>query len=146
MKTNVAEKEIVNFFLRYYESNKFYFIEEVPVFVQSVDVVKVSKKFRTITAIEFKTNKWEKAIQQVLAEALVFDYLEISILQPKRTTTCQRIEEKCQQYGIGLYYVNIEENKVVHRIKPVRNKGLWPTQRKATKKYLEERIKNDGKN
>lgn len=146
MKNNIAERDVVDIFLNNQKNEKYFFIEEVPVFLQSVDVVKVSKRMKTITAIEFKTKKWEKAIEQVLAEELVFDYLEIAIVFPKRETTRQRVEIKCQEHGIGLYYVDMLQNKVIHKIKPKRNKSLWPTQRKAIKAYLQERLTDDRNN
>ena len=143
---NIAEKEVINIFLNNQKKDEYFFIEEVPVFAQSVDIVKVSKKFKTITAIEFKTVKWEKALEQVLAEELVFDYLEIAILKPKRESTCKRVEMKCCEYGVGLYYIDALKNKVTHKVRPKRNKGLWPTQRKVIKRYLQERLTNGGNN
>lgn len=138
----ITEQNVVNLFIEKHKNDGYIYIEEVPVFCRSVDVVKLSPEMRTMTAIEFKTTNWQRAIEQVLDVALVFDFLEIALLPPKRECTKQAIMDECYKYGLGLYFVDIDKGKIIHALKPKSNQELWKTHRAVIKNYISARLNN----
>lgn len=119
-----------------------YFVREVPLFAKSVDLVKVDRERQLITAIEFKTTKWKKAVLQVLGSAITFDYLEICVLKPATVKCQEAIIKHCQSQGIGLYFIDNETKKIEHILKPIHRIGIWEIQRNQIMQYLEEQKQN----
>lgn len=125
MKNNsLTENEMVELFLAFFKDKSKY-IREVPVFAKSVDLVQIDLDNHYITAIEFKKNKWRKAILQVLGSAIVFDYLEICILRPATEKCRLQISEECRKQGVGLYFLNRDTNELEHVVKPIHRSHIW---------------------
>lgn len=120
-----------------------HYVREVPLFAKSVDLVRIDEKTTQITAIEFKTTKWRKAILQVLGSAIVFDFLEICVLKPATEKCQQLIINECKRYGIGLYFLDNQTKLISHDVEPANRDGIWEIQRNQIIEYLKERIAND---
>jgi hypothetical protein len=138
----ITEKKMVKKFLSN-EKNQYCnrYVEEVPVFAKSIDLVRIDLHNNYITAIEFKTTKWRKAIDQVLGAAIAFDFLEICVLRP-RTEKCQEsIMDTCKDYGIGLFFIDPIAYIIEHKIEPIHCNGVWERQRLQILQYLNGRLK-----
>ena len=143
MRTNLmTELAMVDEFVSQASYSEHY-VREVPVFAKSVDLVRIDTKTMQITAIEFKTTKWRKAMLQVLGSAIVFDYLEICILKPATEKCRQSIIEECKRNGIGLYFLDNQTKHISHEVEPANRDGVWEIQRNQIIEYLKERIAND---
>lgn len=143
MKTNLMiENAMVDKFVL--QASPFeHYVREVPLFAKSVDLVKVDTRTMQITAIEFKTTKWRKAMLQVLGSAIVFDYLEICVLKPVTEKCQQTIIQECKNNGIGLYFIDNQTKIISHDVEPVNRDGIWEIQRNQIIEYLKERIANE---
>jgi hypothetical protein len=116
------------------------FVKEVPVFAKSVDLVRLDKSKKLISAIEVKTSKWRKAMAQVLGSAIVFDFLEICVLRPV-TEQCRKIIiEDCKSNGVGLYFINGETKEIEHMVNPLHRSDIWGIQHERIMEYIAGRI------
>jgi len=134
----ITEKNMVNKFIsdkKKQDCNRY--VKEVPVFAKSIDLVKIDMQNNYISAIEFKTTKWRKAIEQVLEAATAFDFLEICVLRP-RTEKCEEsIVGTCKDRGIGLFFIDPIAHVIEHKIEPIHCNGVWEIQRLQVIRYLE---------
>lgn len=142
--SQITELDMVNIFLELHQYKTYRFITEVPVYSRCVDVVSYNRNRCTISAIEFKKNKWKDAIQQVLRVANSFDFIEICILKPSHASLMQEIKNICENNGIGVYFLDEEKRKVEHIVKPKKTTTMWKLQKKEVLKYLNGRIEKDG--
>ena len=134
----IRESAMVDLFLKQYSHVADYY-KEVPVFAKSVDLVKMDRNKKTISAIEFKTNKWKDAESQALRSAIAFDYLYICLLKPA-TVECQNsIINECQNQGIGLYFLCCTTMQFELAVEAVHRKEIWDIQHKHIYTYLENR-------
>lgn len=129
MEINISEEEQRQYFLNWFNEKEIQLECEVPVFCRSVDLVAYDNKKNQITAIEFKTRNWKRAIEQVLSISNSFDFLEICIRKPFTKETQKNIIEYCSNYGIGVYFFDIERRKFEHVLLPLKVKKIWNTQK-----------------
>ncbi len=115
---------------------------EVPVFCRSIDLVMHNKKDQTVSAIEFKTTNWKKAIKQVLEVSISFDYLEVCIVEPKTEKTKNQIMETCSTFGIGLYFFNQDTISFSYTVKSQKVNDRWELQKRQLVNILGEGDKN----
>jgi len=140
MRTNIiTEREMIDTFLCKVAGN-FAFVIEVPVFAKSVDLVKIDKNTNLISAIEFKTTKWRKAMAQALGAAIVFDFLEICIIRPVTEKCRLLIMDECQQNGVGLYFLDSVTKEIEHIVAPLTRSEVWGIQHEQILQYLMRRI------
>lgn len=142
MTSLLTEKTMVDEFVAHVPPVEYY-VREVPLFAKSVDLVKINAKTSQITAIEFKTTKWRKALLQVLGSVTVFDYLEICILKPATERCRQLIIQECKRNGIGLYFFDNQTKRISHDLQPNNNDEIWEIQHNQLIEYLKERLANE---
>lgn len=130
-------------FINQFSKNDLFLFQEVPVFSRSVDLVSHDMYNQTISAIEFKTTNWKRAIQQVLEVSLSFDFLEICVIEPKSLQTIQKVIDSCRAYGIGLYFFNQENESFTRYLESKKVEQIWDLQKKSIIKYLGEKVKNE---
>ncbi len=131
-----SEEEQRTLFIKQYCKEKTLLYCEVPVFCRSVDLVKYNSIDETISAIEFKTNNWRRAIDQVLRVSMSFDFLEICVLDPKTEKSRNSIIETCTQLGIGLYLFNQEYIIFNYIVTPEKVQKIWEIQKNQVLDYL----------
>ena len=137
MNEKITEEKMTYLFIKNFDRKGQQLISEVPVFAKSVDMVNYNRKENTITAIEFKQTKWKKAIEQVLALSIAFDFLEICILE---TQKCKNtIIEECKNRGIGLYFIDTEKEKISHEVMPINKIDIWQLQKLEILSYISMR-------
>ena len=129
---------MVDSFLKSSHFRSSHLYTEVPVFSRCVDVVVLTNK-NQISAIEFKRDKWREAIDQVLRVATSFDYLEICVFKPQHEELKKDILSTCSFMGIGVYFINPTNMKILKVLKPKKNKKVWKIQKKIVIEYLEDK-------
>lgn len=117
---------------------------EIPVFCRSVDLVRHDIIGQTISAIEFKTTNWKRAIEQVLEVSISFDFLEICIIEPKTNKAKSQIIDSCSNLGIGLYFFNQESTTFSHTVESQKVKNSWGLQKKSVMRFIRE-VDNNGR-
>jgi hypothetical protein len=117
--------------------------QEVPVFSRSVDLVSHDMQNQTISAIEFKTTNWKRAIQQVQEVSLSFDFLEICIIEPKTCETIQKVVNDCKEKGIGLYFFNQDDGSFIKYLESQKVERIWELQKKSIIRYIGEKTENE---
>ena len=91
MENKISEEEQRRLFINHWHDKDVQLVCEVPVFCRSVDLVKYNQKARAVTAVEFKTHNWKRALEQVISTSVSFDYLEICVQKPKTTKAQEKI-------------------------------------------------------
>ena len=138
LKKSISEQSMVDSFLKSSHFRSSHLYTEVPVFSRCVDVVVLTNK-NQISAIEFKRDKWREAIDQVLRVATSFDYLEICVFKPQHEELKKDILSTCSFMGIGVYFINPTNMKILKVLKPKKNKKVWKIQKKIVIEYLEDK-------
>jgi hypothetical protein len=132
-----SEQYMVNQCYSYFKSHYSQVFLEVPVFSGSADMIIIDQK--GITAVEFKINDWQRAVNQAYKHLLAVDYAYICIPVPKTIETRARIEEVVVNSGLGLFYFNINSEQPVLLAKSAPNSSqVWIT----AKQNLLERLEN----
>ena len=129
MKNNITEEEQRKSFISNWDENDTKLICEVPVFCRSVDLVKYNRVQNTVSAIEFKTKNWKRAVEQVMSTAISFDYVEICIRKPKTKKAQDSIIECCINMGVGVYFFDSDELKFEHVVLPQKVEKMWSVQK-----------------
>lgn len=129
MEINISEEEQRKYFLDKWKEKDTQFICEVPVFCRSIDLVKYNCKKNTVSAIEFKTKNWKRAVEQVMSTAISFDFVEICVRKPKTIKTQETIKEYCQTVGVGIYFFDTNALDFEHILKPKRVEKIWSVQK-----------------
>ena len=111
MKNKISEEEQRQLFISLWHDHNVQLVCEVPVFCRSVDLVKYNQKERAVTAVEFKTHNWKRAIEQVISTAVSFDYLEICVQKPKTQKVQEKIIKRCGELGVGIYFMESEKQQ-----------------------------------
>ena len=111
---------------------------EVPVFARSVDLVEFDKETKELSAFEFKINDWKRALNQLNKVESCFDYLILCIPLPKTKTCMTRIENACNETGIGLFYWDRMDDVFIHACTERRTSGIWDYQKSHIIDYLLE--------
>ena len=106
-------------------------------FCRSVDLVKYNQKEQAVTAVEFKTHNWKRALEQVISTAVSFDYLEICVQKPKTRTAQEKIINTCGEYGVGIYFMEKERQQFEHILLPQRVKRMWQVQKTQVIRFIE---------
>lgn len=78
-----------------------------------------------MTAVEFKTHNWKRANEQVISTAVSFDYLEICVQKPKTQKVQEKIIERCGELGVGIYFMESENQQFEHVLLPQKVKKMW---------------------
>lgn len=138
MGNKITEEEQRQLFIDNWKNKTVQLVCEVPVFCRSVDLVKYDKKRKTVTAVEFKTHNWKRAIEQVISTAVSFDYLEICIQKPKTKKTQNSILDMCKELGIGLYFFEIESQRFEYILQPQKVDKIWKVQKTQVIKFIEK--------
>lgn len=138
MENKIAEEEQRQLFIDNWKNKTVQLVCEVPVFCRSVDLVKYDKKRKIVTAVEFKTHNWKRAIEQVISTAVSFDYLEICIQKPKTKKTQNNILDTCKKLGIGLYFFEIESQKFEYALQPQKVDKIWNVQKTQVIEFIEK--------
>ncbi len=129
MENNISEEEQRKYFIMNWSEMDTQLICEVPVFCRSVDLVKYNKLKNTVSAIEFKTKNWKRAVEQVMSTAISFDYVEICIRKPKTKKAQDTIIEYCSKMGIGVYFFLVNDFKFEHAVLPQKVDTIWNVQK-----------------
>ena len=138
MENNISEEQQRQCFIEQWEDEKIDLVCEVPVFCRSVDLVVYDKEHSVITSIEFKTQKWKKAVEQVVSTAIAFDYMEICIRKPKTEASQQRIIEYCRKMGVGVYFFDTTSKTFEHTLLPQKVQKIWNVQKKQVIEFVEK--------
>ena len=96
---------------------------------RSIDLVKYNSKKNTVSAIEFKTKNWKRAVEQVMSTAISFDFVEICVRKPKTVKAQETIKEYCQTVGVGIYFFDTNALNFEHILKPERVEKIWNVQK-----------------
>lgn len=137
MEINISEEEQRELFLKSWKEDV-QLICEVPVFCRSVDLVKYNKDENTVTAIEFKTKNWKRAIEQVMSTAISFDYVEICIRKPKTQKAQENVLQHCSIMGVGVYFFDIDTMGFEHSILPQKVEKIWKVQKTQVIEFIEK--------
>lgn len=129
MEINISEEEQRKYFLGQWKEKDTQFICEVPVFCRSIDLVKYNKKKNTVSAVEFKTTNWKRAVEQVMSIAISFDYVEICVRKPKTVKAQETIKEYCQTIGVGVYFFDTYALNFEHVLEPEKVEKIWNVQK-----------------
>ena len=121
MENKISEEEQRQLFIEHWYDNDVQLVCEVPVFCRSVDLVKYNQKEQAITAVEFKTHNWKRALEQVISTAVSFDYLEICVQKPKTRAAQEKIITTCGEHGVGIYFMEKERQQFEHVAKGKKN-------------------------
>ena len=138
MKNKISEEEQRQLFISLWHDHNVQLVCEVPVFCRSVDLVKYNQKERAVTAVEFKTHNWKRAIEQVISTAVSFDYLEICVQKPKTQKVQEKIIKRCGELGVGIYFMENEEGKFEHVLRPQRVEKMWKVQKSQVIRFIKE--------
>ena len=143
MATNkISEQEQRTLFINSYNEHEINLYCEVPVFCRSVDLVKHNINDQSISAVEFKTTNWRRAIEQVLEVSISFDFLEICVIEPKTEKTKNNIIKSCSHFGIGLYFFNQETLIFSHIVESQRVNNAWDLQKMQVIRIIGEDKEN----
>lgn len=137
MGNKISEEEQRRLFINHWHDNDVQLVCEVPVFCRSVDLVKYDQKERAVTAVEFKTHNWKRALEQVISTAVSFDYLEICIQKPKTRKAQENIIHTCGERGVGIYFMENEKQQFEHVLLPQRVKRMWEVQKMQVIQFIE---------
>lgn len=129
MENNISEEEQRQYFINSWAEKNVKLICEVPVFCRSVDLVKYNEKKNTVSAIEFKTKNWKRAIEQVMSIAISFDYVEICIRKPKTIKAQDIINNYCETMGVGVYFFDVNKLIFEHTVLPQKIEKIWNVQK-----------------
>lgn len=133
-----SEQEQRELFIEKFSISDSPIYKEIPVYNRSVDLVKHNITNHTISAIEFKTKNWKRAVQQVLDVSISFDFLEICIEEPKTPKAQEKIRTICDNLGIGVYFFNQETLSFTKSIESKKVESIWESQREKVIEYLGE--------
>lgn len=137
MENKISEEEQRQLFIEHWYDNDVQLVCEVPVFCRSVDLVKYNQKEQAITAVEFKTHNWKRALEQVISTAVSFDYLEICVQKPKTRAAQEKIITTCGEHGVGIYFMEKERQQFEHVLLPQRVKRMWQVQKTQVIRFIE---------
>ncbi len=138
MGNKISEEEQRQLFINGWTDKNVKLVCEVPVFCRSVDLVKYDRREHVITAVEFKTHNWKRALEQVTSTAVSFDYLEICIQKPKTLKVQEKIVGVCRELGVGIYFMENEEGKFEHVLRPQRVEKMWKVQKSQVIRFIKE--------
>ena len=138
MGNKISEEEQRQLFINGWTDKNVKLVCEVPVFCRSVDLVKYDRREHVITAVEFKTHNWKRALEQVTSTAVSFDYLEICIQKPKTLKEQEKIVGVCRELGVGIYFMENEEGKFEHVLRPQRVEKMWKVQKSQVIRFIKE--------
>lgn len=137
MKIKISEEEQRQLFINHWQDADIQLVCEVPVFCRSVDLVTYNQKDQAVTAVEFKTHNWKRALEQVISTAASFDYLEICVQKPKTKKTQEKIIHTCSECGVGIYFMENERHQFEHVLLPQRVKKMWKVQKTQVIRFIE---------
>lgn len=138
MEINISEEKQRELFLQSWQERDVQLVCEVPVFCRSVDLVKYDKKQNTVTAIEFKTKNWKRAVEQVVSTAISFDFIEICIRKPKTQKAQENVAYNCSIMGIGVYFFDIDNMEFEHFVLPQKVEKIWKVQKTQVIEFIEK--------
>ncbi len=138
MDYNISEEEQRGCFIEQWIDSKSSLFCEVPVFCRSVDLVIYDKREGKLTSVEFKTNNWKRAVEQVMGTAISFDYMEICVRKPKTKESQKRILDYCDEIGVGVYFFDVENRTFEHILYPQSTHRIWSAQKKLVIEFLEK--------
>lgn len=138
MENKISEEDQRQLFINNWKDISTRLICEVPVFCRSVDLVKYNPEKKTITAVEFKTHNWKKALEQVLSTSVSFDYLEICVQKPKTQKTQNKIIDMCKEMGVGVYFFDRELQRFEYVLSPIRVDKMWTIQKTQVIHFIEK--------
>ena len=131
-----TEAQLRDYFLQGSEWQQVSLFCEIPVFSRSVDLV-INHLDGRITAVEFKLHDWRRALEQLTAISLCFDYLEICMPLPKTQQGKESILNKCNDMGVGVYLFDSEKMNFEHALKPKKAEKIWHAQKDTILKLCE---------
>ena len=134
----ISEEKQRQLFIDHWHDQDIKLVCEVPVFCRSVDLVKYNQKKQIVTAMEFKTHDWKRALEQVLSTAVAFDYLEICIQKPKTQKGQENIIRICKELGVGIYFMENENLQFEHALFPQKVNKMWEVQKEQVIQFIEK--------
>lgn len=137
MENKISEEEQRQLFIDHWYDNDVQLVCEVPVFCRSVDLVKYNQKERAVTAVEFKTHNWKRALEQVISTSVSFDYLEICVQKPKTRKVQEKIITTCGEHGVGIYFMENEKQQFEHVLLPQKVRRMWEVQKTQVIQFIE---------
>ena len=139
MENKISEEEQRQLFIDNWKEEEIQLVCEVPVFCRSVDLVKYDQKKKNVTAIEFKTHNWKRALEQVMSTAVSFDYLEICVQKPKTKKAQENIINVCRELGVGIYFLESELKQFEYVLLPQKVDKIWKVQKTQVIDFIERR-------
>lgn len=138
MENKISEEEQRQLFIENWKDKNIKLVCEVPVFCRSVDLVKYDQRKKAVTAVEFKTHNWKRALEQVLNTAVSFDYLEICVQKPKTQKTQENIISICSKLGVGVYFLESNLQKFEYVLLPKKVDRIWKVQKTQVIDFIEK--------
>lgn len=138
MENKISEEEQRQLFINLWQDESIQLVCEVPVFCRSVDLVKYNQKENAVTAVEFKTHNWKRALEQVISTAVSFDYLEICIQKPKTQKVREKIIGICGKLGVGVYFMEREKQQFEYVLLPQKVEKIWEVQKTQVIHFIKE--------
>lgn len=138
MENRISEEEQRRLFITNWKDKTIKLVCEVPVFCRSVDLVKYDQKNKAITAVEFKTRNWKRALEQVISTAVSFDYLEICIQKPKTLKAQENIIKECSEVGVGVYFFVNDLQQFEYVLLPQKVDKIWNVQKSQVIDFIEK--------
>lgn len=138
MENKLSEEEQRQLFIDNWKDKNVQLVCEVPVFCRSVDLVKYDQKRKAITAVEFKTHNWKRALEQVISTAVSFDYLEICVQKPKTPRSQEKIVDMCRKLGVGVYFWESDLQRFEYVLLPQKVEKIWKVQKTQVIHFIEK--------
>lgn len=138
MDNKISEEEQRQLFIEHWKDKTIQLVCEVPVFCRSVDLVKYDQAKKAVTALEFKTHNWRRALEQVISTAVSFDYLEICVQKPKTRKAQEKIINECSELGVGVYFFENDLQKFEYVLTPQKVDKIWNVQKRRVIHFIEE--------
>jgi hypothetical protein len=95
----------------------------------------VATRGKWVTFVEVKTRNWNRAVEQCRAHQQIADYICIAIAS---VSVPVRLAEAARLNGYGVLHYRRDEDDFHWIIRPRRNKGVWPPQRRYWAKAAAE--------
>lgn len=128
-----CENDVVHAVTQFLSGSGYRVRHEVPNMGQSADLV--ATRGRWVTCIEAKLRDWRRAIAQCRAHEHVADYICLAV---RCDDPSDSLLQAVRESGYGLIGVSQRSGDVRWLATPVRNRRVWPPQRRTLSENLRE--------
>lgn len=127
------ESELVDKAIFILKNNKCEIYLEVPFMSKCIDMILI--KNENLISIEFKISDFKKVVEQAFDNLMGVDYSYICF--PKKNIR-EKNRTKLEELGLGLYYIDIDNEDLIEEIKPMKSNEIW----NVARDWLENNLKN----